>query len=79
MSLDAEALNETDRHILNILKQGRATPTLVMKFLNERGQEYSRQYVSQRLKRLTEHGHVENVRDTGVYELVEDPRNRSSE
>jgi len=74
MSLDAEALNEADRHILEILKQGRATPTLIKKLLSEQGSEYSRQYIAQRLKRLAEHGHVNNIRDTGVYELVNDPR-----
>ena len=74
MPLDADALNEADRQILEILEEGRATPTLVKKVLSERGKEYSRQYIAQRLKRLREHEHVKNIRETGVYELVDDPR-----
>lgn len=74
MSLDPDALNEVDRRIIELLKQGRATPTLIKKLLNEQGEEYSRQYISQRLKRLSEHEHITNIRDTGVYELIDDPR-----
>lgn len=66
--LTEEDLNGTDRVILEELHRGRATPALVA----ER-QDLGRSYVSQRLIRLREHGHVsELVR--GLYELVDDPR-----
>jgi hypothetical protein len=31
-------------------------------------------YCGQRLQRLEKHGHVQNLMDTGLYELVDDPR-----
>lgn len=42
-------------------------------------EEVSRQYVNQRLKRLSEHGHVENLLETGVYDLTNDPRENRDE
>lgn len=74
MALPPEKLNDADRLILDVLQEGRATPTLVRRILEDRGHEYSRQYVSQRIKRLTEHGHLKNLYDTGVYAVVDDPR-----
>ena len=74
MVLSAEDLNELDHQILDLLGGGRATPTLVKKLLEKDGVEVSRQYVNRRMKRLSEHGHIQNVLDTGVYELVSDPR-----
>lgn len=74
MGLVADDLNDTDREILNVLSEGRGTPQLVKEELAARGREVSRQYISQRLKRLREHDHVENLYDTGVYMLVDDPR-----
>ncbi|WP_136592332.1 winged helix-turn-helix transcriptional regulator [Salinigranum halophilum] len=35
--------------------------------------DFSRQYIQQRLKRLEEHGYVQNI-GRGVYELTSDPR-----
>ena len=77
MTLTSGALNDLDRRVLDILADGRATPTLVQKLLANEGDEFSRQYVNQRLKRLEEHEHVRNLLDTGVYELVDDPRDKS--
>jgi len=74
MGLIADDLNDTDREILDVLSDGRATPQLVRKELAARGREVSRQYVSQRLTRLREHEHIENLHGTGVYEIVDDPR-----
>ena len=74
MTLTDEDLNAVDRRILALLAEGRATPTLIQRLLAEQGDEFSRQYVNQRLKRFAEHGHVRNLFDTGVYELVKDPR-----
>ena len=77
MGLSPSNLNELDNEILDCLQEGRATPTLIKRLLEQSGtrNEVSRQYVNQRLKRLTEHDHVNNVLETGVYELVDDPRN----
>lgn len=77
MALPSEKLNDADRLILDVLQEGRATPTLVRRILESRGNEYSRQYISQRITRLTEHGHLENLHDTGVYGVVDDPRETS--
>lgn len=74
VTLTEEDLNETDEAVLEILSEGRATPQLVREELKDSGKEVTRQYVSQILKRFNEHNHVENLHDTGVYELVEDPR-----
>jgi len=74
MPLTEDQLNDLDDKILNVLSDGRATPTLLKKMFEEEGTEVSRQYVNQRLKRLSEHNHIENLFDTGVYELVTDPR-----
>lgn len=60
-------LNEADEGIVDHLREGRNTPSNLARHL-----DYSREYVSQRLKRLTEHNVVERV-DRGLYELVDDP------
>lgn len=76
MVLSPTDLNDLDEEILDRLREGRATPTLIKRLLERDGtrKEVSRQYVNQRLKRLSEHGHVSNILETGVYELVNDPR-----
>jgi len=61
-------LNPTDHSILDRLDEGRCTPSYIAE-----EEEYSRQNVTNRLKRLEEHGLVEKVH-TGLYELVSDPR-----
>ena len=35
--------------------------------------DFISQYVQQRLRRLEEHGHVQNI-GSGVYEITDDPR-----
>lgn len=61
-------LNDTDEAILEILDEGRNAPLNIANRL-----DLTRQYVQQRLRRLEEHGHVQNI-GSGVYELVDDPR-----
>lgn len=61
-------LNETDRRALDLLAEGRVTPPYVAERLDK-----SREYASERLIRLREHGHVRRVAP-GLYELVDDPR-----
>ena len=81
MGLSSSDLNELDNEILDCLQEGRATPTLIKRLLEQKGtrEEVSRQYVNQRLKRITEHKHVDNILETGVYELVNDPRENKDE
>ena len=57
-------LNDADKAILKELEFGRATAA----FLSERI-DWSRGYITQRLRRLEEHGYVDNLENTGLYEL----------
>ena len=61
-------LNPTDHDVLDMLDEGRCTPSYIA---DESG--YSRQNITNRLRRLEEHGVVEKVH-TGLYELIDDPR-----
>ncbi|WP_255196516.1 helix-turn-helix transcriptional regulator [Halorarius litoreus] len=61
-------LSETDNAILSLLAEGRNVPANIADEL-----DFTRQYVQQRLKRMEEHGIVQNI-GRGVYEIVEDPR-----
>lgn len=73
--LDADDLNRWDILILEYLSGGRATPELVRKMAEQDGKDgVTRQYINQRMARLAEHEHLDNVLGTGVYELVDDPR-----
>ena len=75
VTLSPDQLNDLDQALLDLLTEGRITPTLARKQLDERGlADVSRQYINRRLKRLAEHEHIENLLGTGVYELVDDPR-----
>lgn len=68
-------LRTVDRAILGYLREGRVTPAYARARLEEDGVgEYSRGYVQQRLARFEEHDHARNLYDTGLYELVSDPR-----
>ena len=74
MTLSEEDLNALDHEILDVLSDGRATPTLVKRLLERNDTDVSRQYINRRMKRLSEHEHIENLLDTGVYELTADIR-----
>lgn len=76
--LTNEDLRAVDRKILAYLTEGRVTPAYARERLRREtdGDEYSRGYVQQRLARLEEHDHATNLFETGLYELVDDPRNR---
>lgn len=76
MTLTEDDLNDIDERILDVLTDGRATPTLIKKILEDTDIEVSRQYINQRMKRLEEHDIIENLFDTGVYELTTDPRDQ---
>ena len=68
--LNPDQLNDADNAILDVLAidSGRLRPTHIAEDAS-----LDRSYVSQRLKRLVEHGHVAKPR-SGLYELVDDPR-----
>lgn len=56
--------NECDKAIISHLQEGRVTSAYL-----ETEIEWSRSYITQRLKRLEEHNLVQNLGDTGLYEL----------
>lgn len=62
------SLNPTDYAILELLSEGRCTPSYIAQET-----DYSRGNVQNRLLRLTEHGYVRQL-GGGLYELVADPR-----
>lgn len=72
--LSDDDLRAVDRRILEYLDEGRLTPVYCQRRLEQDGMEYSRGYVQERLARLVEHDHVENLLKTGLYELTHDPR-----
>lgn len=78
MTLSASDLNELDRQILDYAQEGRVAPRLLRELFRHEGLKDSeipsRQYLYQRLKRLEEHNHLENLFGTGIYEFVSDPR-----
>jgi len=79
MPLEEDELNDLDDRILDALANGRATPTLLKKIFEKDGTDVSRQYINQRMKRLSEHDHIDNLFDTGVYELISDPRSNTDD
>lgn len=68
-TMEPEDLNDSDREILKILAEGRATPVALKDWAGLSGQT-----VHNRLGRLVAAGHVEKVHESGLYELVQDPR-----
>ena len=76
MALSAADLWEIDEVLLDYLAEGRVTPVYARERVLDEGRKDSitSQYLGQRLKRLEEHDHVSNLYSTGLYELVEDPR-----
>lgn len=77
MTLSEDDLSDMDKHVLDWMHEHpdvTPTPTLLMKAFQDEGMSYSRQYYNSILSRLAEHGHVRNLRKTGVYKLKSDPR-----
>ena len=73
--LSDDDLRPVDHYIVDYLVEGRVTPAYTRERLHQDGVgDYSRGYVQQRLARLEEHNHVTNLFNTGLYELVDDPR-----
>jgi len=61
-------LNPTDEKIVEMLAEGRCTPSYLAREIDT-----SRQNIQRRLEVLTAGEVVEKI-DTGLYELVKDPR-----
>lgn len=67
--LEPRQLNDTDEEIIDFMAtHGRVTPSWVAEETDN-----PRAYVSQRLKRLKEHDHVEQPH-RGLWDLQDDPR-----
>jgi DNA-binding MarR family transcriptional regulator len=68
--LEPRQLNDADEQILDVLLAdgSRLRPTHIAE-----DAALDRSYVSQRLKRLVEHGHVARPR-SGLYVIADDPR-----
>ena len=67
--MEAEELIESDEKILDQLRDGRCTPAVLVDWTG-----LSKQTIHNRLNVLVAAGHVEKVHDSGLYELVDDPR-----
>ena len=59
-------LNEADRAVVAELRRGRVTAAFLA-----RRTDWSREYLTQRLIRLEEHGIAANLESVGLYELVD--------
>lgn len=66
--MDADDLNESDRAILEQLREGRVTPAALKDWTSLSGQT-----VHNRLGRLVAAGHVEKIHESGLYALADDP------
>lgn len=67
--MDPDELNDSDHEILEELVRGRCTPAALIDWTG-----LSKPTVHGRLNVLVVAGHVEKVHDSGLYELVNDPR-----
>lgn len=78
--LTDDDLRDVDQTLLDYLTEGRITPVYARTRLEtEDAGEYSRGYVQQRLARLDEHDHAQNLLNVGLYELKKDPRTDAPE
>jgi hypothetical protein len=77
--LTADDLREIDEVILDYLQEGRVTPVYCQQRILEDGhrEEITRAYIHERLTRFVEHNHAENLLDTGLYALIQDPRSEA--
>ena len=64
-------LNPTDHVVLDLLTEGRCTPSYIAQQT-----EYSRGNIQNRLVRLSEHEYVRQL-GGGLYELIVDPRDQN--
>jgi len=75
MALPPEKLNGVDEWVLDWLAEHDwGTVNLMRAFYLDSEGDISRQWLASRVGRLTEHGHLEKVKDTRTYRLASDPR-----
>ena len=84
MGMDPDELDDLDRAILDILKEGRggddpwgiATPNVVREELLDRGYDGLpvRQTINKRMRNLQHADHLKNLHGQGVYKFLSDPR-----
>lgn len=75
MALSTDDLRDVDEDLLDYLQEGRVTPVYARDRMADEGvRDVTSTYLGQRLQRLEEHRHARNLYDTGLYELVSDPR-----
>ncbi|WP_238392137.1 helix-turn-helix transcriptional regulator [Halorussus amylolyticus] len=67
--MKAEELIESDKKILEQLRDGRCTPAALVDWTG-----LSKQTIHNRLNVLVAAEHVEKVHESGLYELVDDPQ-----
>lgn len=74
MSLDTDDLREVDEVLLGYLRERAITAAYARSRILDESDRTSitGTYLGQRLQRFEEHGHVENLYDTGLYELRAD-------
>lgn len=72
MAINDIRLNDADEAILGVLEEGRNVPANI-----EDRIEYNRHYISQRLRRMAEHGIVTNL-GSGLYELADNDNGEST-
>lgn len=67
-SMSDITLNDADEAILQELRKGRVTAAYLSDQI-----DWSREYITQRLRRFEELGIVRNLSNSGLYELKSDP------
>lgn len=67
--MDPEDLIESDHEMLDVLNEGRCTPAALADWA-----DFSQQTIHTRLNVLVAAGHVEKAHESGLYEVVDDPR-----
>jgi len=68
-SMEPEELLASDQQILDALAEGRCTPAFLVDITG-----FSKPTIHSRLNVLVAAGHVEKIHPSGLYELVDDPR-----
>jgi DNA-binding IclR family transcriptional regulator len=69
LNVDSEELLPSDQQILDALADGRCTPAFLVDITG-----LSKPTIHSRLNVLVAADHVEKIHDSGLYELVDDPR-----
>ncbi|HET7325462.1 MAG TPA: hypothetical protein VFJ06_14135 [Halococcus sp.] len=79
MALSDSDLRDIDRVLLDYLAEGRVTPVYARERIVDESHrdDVTSAYLGQRLKRLVEHGHADNLYDVGLYQIVTDPREKN--